>query len=1049
MLALASYGCLFAQSSSVKTDDDSTQQPVTQQPAEAAMSGAESNSMRAWQGLQVEDVQFTGVNKAILEPLPAQLDLQPHTLLNTTKVRSSLRRLYATGLYKNIVVEGVRHGDTVVIIFNGTPALFLGRVLVTGVKDDRLSNILQQSTRLTPGTPYNDTKLSRADTALQQTLQDNGYYKGNIFKTTTIDDANSQVDINFQIAPGKQARVGNVNVTGDSGISLETFRKKGKLKQGSKVNRDTVSRALTGVRKQYQKNERLEATISLQSKQLQPPVNHVDYAFAANQGPVVKIVVNGTKLSSGKIRNLVPVYQEGSVDEDLLNEGNKRIRDYFQREGYFDVQVTHNHVESSNGPTVITYTVKLGARHRVESVTVSGNKYFNTDVLQPRLSVHKRSIFERFGVYSQALVQGDVDAIATLYQSNGFSKVKITPEVKDVDTPGRSKYAHISVRYAVDEGVQQRIGNYQITGLDKVKQEDLISMLSTVSGQPYSAANIVSDRDAILSYYLSRGFDHAQVAIQQKASSADANVIDVTMHITEGDQIFVNKVLVSGLHYTRPSTVQERIRIHPGDPLNQTALYDTQRQLYDLTLFNEVNTAVQNPNGDELRKNVLVQFKEAKRWDVTYGVGFQAQTGNPSNNCNRITLIQLGLNPNACNVNGQVGASGLVELNISRINLRGTDQSVSLKTAYGSLEKIATLTYTNPHIFKNPKLDFSLSGGYINARDVTTYAAERLEGNLRFTQRPNRANTFIYQFAYRRVKVDPSTVQVAPNEIPLLSEPVRIGGPEFTWIRDTRRPSSLDGQSGTYNSVQEFVTDNIFESEANFNRFDWTNSSYFPLRKKKYILARSTRFGFERAFGEAQYESIPLPERLYAGGGQSHRGFGLNSAGPRDSVTGFPIGGAGVFVNSTELRFPNPTLPYVGNSLGFVAFHDMGNVFNNSSDIWPSFLRIKQPHSETCKDLIYDNQIKISRSSSTNNTGTCDFNNFVHAIGLGLRYHTPIGPLRLDFSYNLNPPIYPVVLNYSSSCNNAGMIPSSTVLPCSYVGQAPHFNFFFSIGQAY
>jgi outer membrane translocation and assembly module TamA len=132
---------------------------------------------------------------------------------------------------------------------------------------------------------------------------------------------------------------------------------------------------------------------------------------------------------------------------------------------------------------------------------------------------------------------------------------------------------------------------------------------------------------------------------------------------------------------------------------------------------------------------------------------------------------------------------------------------------------------------------------------------------------------------------------------------------------------------------------------------------------------------------------------------------------------------------------PNPTLPYVGNSLGFVLFHDMGNVFENGSDIWPSFFRIKQPHSYTCKDLDIEDQEKQHEHSSTGGAGICSFNNFSHAVGLGLRYHTPIGPVRLDFSYNLNPPIYPVIVDYS------GALP--------HVGQAPHFNFFFSIGQAF
>jgi outer membrane protein insertion porin family len=116
-------------------------------------------------------------------------------------------------------------------------------------------------------------------------------------------------------------------------------------------------------------------------------------------------------------------------------------------------------------------------------------------------------------------------------------------------------------------------------------------------------------------------------------------------------------------------------------------------------------------------------------------------------------------------------------------------------------------------------------------------------------------------------------------------------------------------------------------------------------------------------------------------------------------------------------------------------------VFNNSSDIWPSAIRIKQPHSWTCKDLNPDDQQAVTRSSSTNTTGTCDFNDFSHAVGLGLRYHTPIGPIRFDFSYNLNPPIYPVIITYGTNSNGQPIAP--------YVGQASHFNFFFSIGQTF
>jgi outer membrane protein insertion porin family len=167
---------------------------------------------------------------------------------------------------------------------------------------------------------------------------------------------------------------------------------------------------------------------------------------------------------------------------------------------------------------------------------------------------------------------------------------------------------------------------------------------------------------------------------------------------------------------------------------------------------------------------------------------------------------------------------------------------------------------------------------------------------------------------------------------------------------------------------------------------------------------------------------VPLPERLYAGGATSHRGFGINAAGPRDLQTGYPVGGSAAFVNTFELRMPPPTLPYVGDSVSFVLFHDMGNVFQNPEDMFPSFLNFHQPNRDTCRDI-------------SGTIGHCSFNYFSHAVGLGARYRTPVGPIRFDFSYNLNPPIYPVIDDY------AGRPP--------YVGEGNHFNFFFSIGQSF
>ncbi|MFP5249770.1 MAG: BamA/TamA family outer membrane protein, partial [Acidobacteriota bacterium] len=267
-------------------------------------------------------------------------------------------------------------------------------------------------------------------------------------------------------------------------------------------------------------------------------------------------------------------------------------------------------------------------------------------------------------------------------------------------------------------------------------------------------------------------------------------------------------------------------------------------------------------------------------------------------------------------------------------------------------------------------------------------------------------------------------------------------GPSFTWIRDTR-DSAMDAHRGTYTSLQEFLSDSHFGAEADFNRIDVSNSSYYGFDKDRIVLARNTRYGQVRSFGSGFSSQIPLPERLYAGGPISLRGFPVNAAGPRDPETGYPIGGAGALINSTELRLPPTPLPWLGDSVSFVLFHDMGNVFTDAGSAWESALRIRQPNRNLCKVLTpgsaQNPPTPNGPSTSIGVQGSCDFNYFSHAPGIGVRYHTPVGPIRLDFSYNLNPPIYPVNINYSLS--NPYSAPQ--------VGESPHFNFFFSLGQTF
>jgi outer membrane protein assembly factor BamA len=425
-----------------------------------------------------------------------------------------------------------------------------------------------------------------------------------------------------------------------------------------------------------------------------------------------------------------------------------------------------------------------------------------------------------------------------------------------------------------------------------------------------------------------------------------------------------------------------------------------------------VQTAIQNPEGDEQQKDVLFQITEAKRWTVDYGFGLEAGTG--------LSTSQSG------SPQGQTGVSPRVTLDVTRINFRGRDQSLIFKSHFGNLEKRASLSFDQPRWFDLTSWRMTLTALYDNTVDVNTFSSNRLEGSVAITQRATKATQLLYRFAYRRIQVDPNSFPAgfSPDLIPIYSKPVRVGMPSITYLRDTR-DDPVNSTKGTYNTLDIGAASGYFGSQADFGRILAQNATYYKFHRG-WVFARSTRLGVEIPYGTLGY--VPLPEHFFVGGSNSHRGFAINQAGPRDPDSGYPLGGDALFVNNLELRLPPTPLPFLEDSLSFVIFHDIGNAFGTANEMWKNLLRFNQ-REQNCRNL-----------STLSTVPACDFSYMSQAVGTGVRYHTPIGPVRVDFGYNLNPPVFPV----KDPC--AGLT-DCTAIP--HVEEVKHFNFFFSIGQTF
>ncbi len=902
-------------------------QSQASQTAQSAELHAEISRLTAWEGKTVLRIEFDGVAASRLDPLPAQLAQQPNT---PSAPGASGSREPAPPLRHRPLRHNRRAADG--RLENSGPVsrwsrFWCGPDLQRPAPrvhrprhrggSQRLQH--QRSSRPSqPSHPRHALYVLQPDQGRSRHASLSGrerpaYYEPVFSYTLKPHPQDQLVDIDYKIDSGIQARVGEVAVAGDSGLTQAEFDHRAKLRPGHHVDHDTSGKALNGVENQYRKEDRLEAEVKLKSRDYLTAKHALDFSFAATRGPIVHVEINGAALAPARVKKLVPVYEEGSVDEDLLNEGNVRLQNYYQRLGYFDAKVTHEQKTGEADLVEIVYHVQLGARHRVNSVRITGAKYFDLHTLEERLNVHPRDSFDRHGVYNQSLAASDVASLQAIYQNNGFADVKVTPQIQDDDSgvtapaAAHSKPVALNVVYHIEEGQQKRVHSVQLLGSEKIPTAPLAALLNTTAGQPLSPENLAGDPRPYAAYllYLSRGFDQAQVDVTQAEPDKESSQVDVTFHVHEGEQVFLRRLLITGLHYTRPDTILHGITMKEGQPLDETALLDTQRNLYDLAVFNEVNPVIENPTGQEPRKTVLLQTTEARRWDISYGGGFELQTG---------TVNGSG----TTSPNGTTGASPRVLLEISRINLFGREQSASLRGNYGLLEQRISLLYQYPHIHGSRNFALSASGGYNNSQDVITYSASKLEGSFRITEHFNgeheplsKANTFIYQFIFRRVKVNQNSIQVPADQIPLLSEAVRVGGPSFTWIRDTR-DAPLDAHQGTYTSFQEFVSSNAFSSQADFNQVDISNSSYYRLDRARLVLARNTRYGQERAYGPSAYELIPLPERLYAGGGNSHRGFGVNTCRRKPAATHRPVSPSAEQASSSTqpscacLRLPCP-----------------------------------------------------------------------------------------------------------------------------------------------
>jgi outer membrane protein insertion porin family len=916
-----------------------------------------------------------------LEPLRSSVAQKAGQPYSQADVQASIAALERAGGFEKVTVDVIPDISGLRLNFILEPAYYLGVVDFQGVPKSLSYVRLLQVVNLEDQDPYDQARIPVAETELAHFLRRNGFFQAQVHAEAQIDDANRLVNVTFLANSGTQARIGSVELRGPSGSeqtwllnqtrSLRARFSGALLKPGKPYTPERMKAATSLIKKSLARQHRLASRVQEAPPQYHADTNRVDVTFEVEVGPAVIVKTTGARLSaipflSGReMKKLIPIYSEGTIDSDLVQEGQQNLTNYFQNKGYYDVKVTTDLQHQADG-IVLSYNIDRGGRHKVDRISFQGNYQIPSKDLMSLLQV-KRSHLWTHGKINQKLLKQSADNLLAFYRDRGYEEAKVTPQVGDHERK-------LDIAFRIQEGAQTLVDHIQVTGNHGVPEDQLTAPkgFELKAGAPFSSRQLADDRNRISATYLNRGYLNAEVRTTVSRHSSNPHLVDVTYAISEQQIVRVDKVVYLGQKHTRLPLIQKTANLPPETPMRRGQLLGAETRLYDLNIFDWASVGPRKPITDQTEEDTLVKVHEAKRNEITYGFGFEVSHRGGNIPTGTVALpgggATIGLGNNQIAPSQATYAGPLGSIEFTRRNMRGLGETASGSILLSRLDQRAITSYLQPHF---------LASGWSS---LTTISIERTTENPLFAASLGDMSFQVEKLLSRKtntrlqLRYDFNKTILSQLLVPGLVLPqdqnVHLSTVSSTLIRDTR-DKPLDAHHGVFENLTLGITPQALGSSASFARLFAQYAYYKPFHS--VVFANSVRLGLAKAFNGS---FVPTSQLYFSGGGTSLRSFPIDEAGPQRLVpfcnvlkgqTGcvnvtVPLGGRQLFILNSEVRFPLRLM----KNLGGVVFYDGGNV---------------------------DSAINFNNFAS----------NYTNTIGIGLRYSTPIGPIRIDLGHNLNP----------------------------------------------
>ena len=896
---------------------------------------------------------------------PALVDLvetkagQP---LSMAAVRESISHLVTLGRFQDVQVEAAEQNGGIALRYNLTPLQVVEHIEFhgnLGVSRGTLSGAVTERFGRAP-------QLGRAAEVanlLQTVFQDRGYFKASIVPGKAARPDSNDVILTFEIDAGPRATIGTVDLTVDPPAFRADAQARLRIVPGQPYERQRIDERVAAYTERLKSRGHFRASV-IETPRISDDGRVADVAVSVDAGPVVTVRFEGDPLPADHRDDFAPFEREGSIDEDLIEDSVQRIREYLLQQGFLKAEVTVTPQESE-GTLAIVFIVKKGPVYRVapEGVQITGNRSMPLDEIRPLV------VLKPGDLYVSSHLDSTVAALERQYRTRGFRWAEIKSSESDTTEAGL-----IRPMIVINEGPRATVGEVAITGANAMTEAEIRRVMQLQPGAPYYEAAIVAGRDALQLEYLNLGYTVAAVRFSPVVSE-DRTRVDLKVEVTEGPQTIVDHVIIVGNRRTSEDIIRREILLKEGTPLGLRDLLESRRRLSALGLFRRIDIRPVE-HGPPTRRDVLVTIEEAPATAVGYGGGLELTRLLGADAEERLDVAPRGF------------------FDIGRRNLGGKNRSVNLFTrlslrprhapddplvdgrGFGFTEYRVVGTYREPgallwnaDLLLTVAVEQGLRSSYNFARKgVTAEAIRRLSPTIRTSTR--------YSFGTTRTFDDLRLTDEEQSQIDRLFPQVRLSVFSGAVARDTR-DDVVEPSSGTFVSGEASLASRALGGQVGFvktylqgfwfRRVPALNNAVFATRA-----AAGLADGFPR---EAQptddngrpiegppvvVEDLPASERFFAGGDTTIRGFALDTVGAPETITrrGFPRGGNAVLILNAELRVP------VWKEFGAALFTDGGNVFHRVTAF--------------------------------------DFTELRGSLGFGVRYRSPVGPIRVDLGFKID-----------------------------------------------